>query len=351
MKELYLLKQKLTSLFPWNQARVGFIAQFVLALLDAQTANLNTLALKFKGRAKIQSHYKRIQRFFRSYAFDFDHFARVIVKLMPVGDKWVLCVDRTNWKFGKKNINLMVLGIAHNGVCIPLLWSFLDKRGCSNMTERIALMERFLNIFPASSIECVTADREFIGREWILFLQKHHILFRIRIRKNTVVRSARSHLNMGVYRLFCGTFQRPTVLRKKRNVWGVSVYLIGLRTADDYVILMTNEKPLSAMKDYKKRWNIEMLFSCLKTRGFDFETTHLSKSERVNKLMALLTLAFCWCILQGETFTSEQKLTLKKHGYPAKSVFRIGLESLTNLLANTSCKFKEFRRATDLFVL
>ena len=164
MKAVELLKVNLMPLLPWNQARVAFIAQFVIALLDAQTCNLNTLAQKFKGKAEVSSHYKRIQRFLRSYVFDFDLFAKVIVKLMPVGDRWILCVDRTNWKFGKKNINLMVLGIAYKGVCIPLLWSFLDKGGCSNMWERIHLMNRFFKLFSLTNVECVTADREFIGK-------------------------------------------------------------------------------------------------------------------------------------------------------------------------------------------
>lgn len=351
MKAVKLLKEKLMPLLPINQARLTFIAQFVLALLDAQTCNLNTLAQKFKGKTKVESHYKRIQRFLRKYVFDFGLFAKAIVKLMPVGDKWILCVDRTNWKFGKTNINLMVLGIAYKGVCIPLLWSFLPKRGCSNTQERIDLMERFFKLFSIENIECVTADREFIGRRWVVYLKARNIPFRIRIRKNTQVRSARSHQLMDVYRLFCGKRNQQVVLNKKRKVWGLDVYVVGLRTADDYVILITDHAPHEAMTDYKRRWDIEMLFSCLKRRGFDFERTHLSEDERVNKLLALLTLAFCWCILQGEALTTEKELKVKKHGYVAKSLFRRGLESLSNLIANTSCKFRGFCHAVNLFVL
>lgn len=96
-----------------------------------------------------------------------------------------------------------------------------------------------------------------------------------------------------------------------------------------------------------------MLFSCLKKRGFDFEKTHLSENERVSKLMALLTLAFCWCILQGEAVGEGKELKVKKHGYVAKSLFRRGLESLCNLLANLTArrKYNAFKRAVSLFVL
>ena len=40
------------------------------------------------------------------------------------------------------------------------------------------------------------------------------------------------------------------------------------------------------------RWQIETLFGCLKTRGFNFEDTHLTDPERLSKLLGLLALAF-----------------------------------------------------------
>lgn len=220
------------------------------------------------------------------------------------------------------------------------------------MHERIDWMKRFFKLFSLDNIAYVTADREFIGRDWLDYLLKEKTPFRIRIRNNTQVRSGRSHRWMNVTRLFCGhRLQQARVLNKTRKVWGLDVYVIGLRTADGYVIVITNEAPHQAMADYKLRWNIEMLFSCLKKRGFDFERTHLSEPERVSKLLALLTVAFCWCVLQGETLAVRKELVLKKHGYVGKGLFRQGLELLSNLVSNISCKFKGFRDALQLFVL
>jgi hypothetical protein len=38
-------------------------------------------------------------------------------------------MDRTNWKFGKANINILTVGISWRGTAIPLVWMLLDKRG------------------------------------------------------------------------------------------------------------------------------------------------------------------------------------------------------------------------------
>ena len=46
----------------------------------------------------------------------------------------------------------------------------------------------------------------------------------------------------------------------------------------------------------RKNWrrDIETLFSCLKGRGFNFEDTRMTEPERIEKLLVLLSIAFCW---------------------------------------------------------
>ncbi len=41
--------------------------------------------------------------------------------------KWILIMDRTNWKFGKVHINILMLAVAHKGMSIPILWFLLPK--------------------------------------------------------------------------------------------------------------------------------------------------------------------------------------------------------------------------------
>ena len=41
------------------------------------------------------------------------------------------------------------------------------------------------------------------------------------------------------------------------------------------VVLIRSEEPEQAIERYGKRWGIETLFGCVKTRGFDLAATHL----------------------------------------------------------------------------
>ena len=56
---------------------------------------------------------------------------------------------------------------------------------------------------------------------------------------------------------------------------------------------------------------MEPLFGCLKSRGFDFEETHLTKPERISTLLGLLTLALCWCLVLGEWLHEHTPIAIK----------------------------------------
>jgi uncharacterized membrane protein len=47
-----------------------------------------------------------------------------------------------------------------------LVWCLLDKRGNSNSFERMKLFNQFLERFGGREVACLTADREFVGKDW-----------------------------------------------------------------------------------------------------------------------------------------------------------------------------------------
>ena len=60
---------------------------------------------------------------------------------------------------------------------------------------------------------------------------------------------------------------------------------------------MTNQVPACAddvLKIYGIRWSIETLLGCLKSKGFYCEDTPMTQRHRIKKMMAVLTIAFCW---------------------------------------------------------
>jgi transposase len=45
------------------------------------------------------------------------------------------------------------------------------------------------------------------------------------------------------------------------------------------------------LETYRERWAIELCFACLKTKGFDIESTHLRHADRLEKMFAIASMA------------------------------------------------------------
>jgi hypothetical protein len=337
MADIRPLERKLAENVDWNKARINFLANFLIALTQVRTVNLVEIASVFPGRATQASSYKRIQRFLRFFEITYAVIALLVVSLVGVPTPWVLTLDRTNWQLGKTPLNILVLGIVYKGVAIPIFWTILEKKGNSNTAERKAIMTQFIELFGAGSILYLTADREFIGKSWFKWLISQGVDFRIRIKENTQIPNGRGKL-VEAKRLFRGlAINRPLMIDKPRLIWGMELYVTGMRLASgEYLIVAAPNYAAKAIEDYAKRWEIETLFGCLKSRGFRLEETHVTEPERLKKLIALLAIAFCWAIVVGEWLNEHKPLKMKKHGRLAKSIFRYGLDHLRRILCNLS---------------
>jgi hypothetical protein len=144
------IEHKLAESIDWNRARIKFLARFLVAILAVKTVCLTQIASVFPGEAKPESHYKRIQRFLANFEIDLCLLARVVIALVGQEPPWILALDRTNWKLGKTELNILMLALVYKGVAFPLFWSVLYKAGNSSTAERVALLERFLEQFPAA---------------------------------------------------------------------------------------------------------------------------------------------------------------------------------------------------------
>jgi hypothetical protein len=297
--------------------------------------NLSILATAFPGRPKEYSNNKRLQRFLREFELPYAELAAFVIKLLGVPGPYVLALDRTNWKVGAVDINILMLSIVYRAVGFPVVWVVLPKAGNSDTTERETVIEVFLDLFGAPAIACLLGDREFIGKRWFRFLRRHRIKFQMRLKASTRVRNARGKF-VHARRLFASTrVDQMLVLPEARQMWGMELYLSGCYLGGgEYLILASAQYSPAPHQEYEKRWGIETLFGALKSRGFNLEDTHLRDPERLSRLLALLAIAFTWAFVVGQWQAIVKELKLKKHGYPPKSIFRLGLNMLCRLVTN-----------------
>ena len=319
--------------------RVKLICLFITALCKIKTINYDRLAYGFDTKAAKSSSYRRIQRFMKEFEFSMKLVSTLIFNLLPLQSGLVLVLDRTNWKFGSQNINILMLGISYKNVAFPLMFKMLDKRGNSDTQERIELINKYIEWFGSETIDCLLADREFIGNEWLGFLNQNNIRYYIRIRNNFKIYSYQKQKEIKAFWLFnhlkVGVFYHyPKIV----ELHGQRCYLSGSKTIDregkmEFLILVSFNKPEQAMEYYRQRWQIETLFRGLKSSGFNIEDTHVTDLQRLERLFLLTMIAFVWCYKIGDYIDQNSKpIKIKTHGRKAISVFKYGLDFLSKFL-------------------
>ena len=107
------LKQHLS----WHKARIDCLTSIITALFVRQTVNLSALKNAFSSKAKPESIYRRMQRFFAGALIGRTDVARFVFPVFG----WQnvrFTLDRTTWEYGKSCINILVLAVVWRGVAI-----------------------------------------------------------------------------------------------------------------------------------------------------------------------------------------------------------------------------------------
>ena len=164
-----------------SKSRLETLGMLMLGMISARTVNLANVAPERGAMGvAIASTYRRFQRFFQHVRLAADWAAPMIAALAGGAEKRTLVLDRTNWKIGGKDVNILVLAVATRHSQAPLMWIVLDRPGNSGAPERIALIRRYIATFGKGSIGMLLGDREFIGDTWFNHLIKEDIPFTIR---------------------------------------------------------------------------------------------------------------------------------------------------------------------------
>jgi len=203
-------------------------------------------------------------------------------------------MDRTNWKHGKRHINILTIGVVINKIAIPIVWKVLPqatKRGNSNAQQRIKLFTELLKVMPAEDIYALTMDREFGGEQWLKWLDSKDIGYVVRIKKSILVNGKSAHK-------YPETKKGKKTKKTTYIVMGMPLFFAnkviqnkGRRDSHLYVV-SNRFSGRDALALYRMRWGIEQLFSHLKKRGFDLEATHMTDASKLEKLFAIVSLAF-----------------------------------------------------------
>lgn len=350
MEKLSELKLILSKELNWHKSRIDCLFQMLIALISVRTVNLQELAVAMSNKKSlVKSRKKRLYRFFAKFTLNYDVITLWIISLFfPDNRKFYIAIDRTNWFWGKTPINIFMASICYEGIAIPLLWTVLDKDGSSSAEEQIALIKRIKTLLSIERIEGLLADREFGNKEFIHYLSQENIPFYIRIKEDNLVYVKRKKFKKAG-ELFPNLRRySPETFGMIAEIFGGKFYLTASKNErDELMIVITNKNYKQAINIYLRRWEVECLFQALKGRGFNFEDTRITQPVRIEKMIAVLAIAFVMAHKTGEWQDAIKPIRLKKlktflktEKRPEYSFFRYGLDTIRDAITGLTVQWK-----------
>lgn len=304
-----------------------------------------------KKNIKLNTAYTRLIRFFKIKhidAFCIGIF-QLILHLVNFHGPVYMSMDRTNWKIGRNNINVLFIGLLlPNGIFIPVLWELYKKRGNTSEQERCELINRFFKVWPNyTEIEItLLGDREFIGVDWFGYMKRVGFSFVIRARmqdyykevalmlnKEMEIEELEKHIQKALNKQ--GYFHTPIMLKGELLYYTVFPNTSKRQKKNDkWLILISDKNDIKWISEsFPKRWSIEVFFYHCKTNGFNLEDLNLVNLAKAQLMMGITAVCYVLSIKKGIECQKSEEILLKKYGTKiskAISIFRLGYDSLKN---------------------
>ncbi len=128
-------------------------------------------------------------------------------------------------EIGKVWVNILTLSMVVGNTSIPLFWQTLSRKGNSTSAEKQAMIDRYQEVFGVANIKYLCADREFDGLEFVKYLEKKRVPFRLRLKVSMPITNKNGKL------MKCGKLLRTLKvgetyqLKRARKYGGVKVYV------------------------------------------------------------------------------------------------------------------------------
>ena len=314
-----------------HKSRQEFLDLMIGGIMKSRSVQFCEIANSINRPIKTESLERQIQDFFQKTEIDYRQLMVYFLCFIH-HDGLQLSIDRTEWDFGKTQINVLCVIVSIGKMGVPLYFEMLDnKSGNSNWEDRISLFKEIIGVVGISRIELLTMDREFIGHKWLNWLKFQKIDFCVRVPKSHTIR------------LLSGEILKAEAILKEEGstcfesvvVDGVIVNCsISVDKNGDLLYLIGTLKPSALKPFYKKRWTIEVFFQALKGRGFNLEQSRLRCLKKYRKLFAIACMAYTLCWAVGIEAAKNDPVKPKKHGYPQFSGFRRGLNLFRKYFKN-----------------
>jgi hypothetical protein len=324
------------------------LALFVLGALRAESMVLQRVAeaLLAESDAKASSIERRLERFLSNDRIQTEEtWTTFLAGVLPFfrGKSIRLVIDLTSYE---EHAQVIYIGLLQQSRVLPLVWKVMpgQTKWDQGLWDCVDQLLTRLAPYLAGSDCTILGDSAFGCFAMVTLCEKYgwHYLFRI-CAEHTCERWAKS----GDLLPFCPVsdlvsepgkqFYGPVRLWQEHQIeTQLSAYWA---PGEEKALLVISDLPASRKRinEYKLRWRVESTFQDLKSRGWDWEASHVRALERVDRLLLVLFLLVWWLVhLAASCQHHGKRDRYDRHDRRDKGILRLGRLYLLDIERNMS---------------
>lgn len=334
------VKQFFTKLHG-HQSKV--LAMFVLGAIKAESIVVQRVAeaLLAESEAKAPSIERRLERFLSNERIDIEKtWDDLLKQVMPYFRQGPirLVIDLTPYE---EHAQVIYIGLLQHSRVLPLVWKVMPGQTKWDQGLWDCIEELFKRLAPhIGKTDCtIIGDSAFGCFSMVTLSQNYgwHYLFRICVQHTCEHWSAQGRLLptcpvsdvvsepgkrfYGHIRLW----QEDQIETNLSAYWDKN---------EEEALLVISDLPAGGkrLKEYRLRWRVECTFQDLKSRGWDWEESHVRRLDRVNRMLLVLFLVVWWLAhLAASCIHDGRRDRYDRHDRRDKSILRIGRLYLLDL--------------------
>jgi hypothetical protein len=196
---------------------------------------------------------------------------------------------------------------------VPVAWRIVETSGAIGFDIQKPLLDAARAMMPEGLDILLSADRFYGTAALIGWCQRQQWHYRIRLKGDLVLHHDGGEITTGDAAKAGLTALCDARLGNHKTTTHIGI-LHEQGHKEAWIIAMDVPPTKGRILDYSMRWGIECMFSDFKSRGFGITQTHLTRADRIERLMLVLTVALYWAASTGMAPPEKPpRYTQKKH--------------------------------------
>ncbi len=325
--------KQLFTMLHGHQTKV--LAMFVLGAIKAESIVVQRVAeeLLEESDAKVPSIERRLQRFLANERIEVeDIWDQFLAQVLPsfCNQPVTLILDITPFE---EHAQVVYVGLLQHSRVLPLAWKVMpgQEQWEQGQWEIVAqLFERVARALGAADCTLI-ADRGLSCLKLIQLCQTHGWHYVLRIKQEEYCQRKRYGCFQG-WQTGSEIIARPgqswfgTVRLWKEHAYETQLSAVWEQGHEEAWFLIS-DRPAGRkrVKQYGWRMRVEATFQDMKSRGWQWESSHVRQRDRLERLLLVLFLAFWWLIhLAASCIHRGRRSRYDRHDRRDKGLLRLG---------------------------